>query len=120
MREPAPGEFTGYRMSGMRDFIDMSLPQEFLAEAEVTDRRIEELREHREAMRHRIESSKGLVRLGHNLNFLLSEKQIVRHIRFFKIYRERLEVHYERMFGEAMPAPDEERPEQASRESTRR
>lgn len=98
----------------------MNAPEEFLAEAELTDRRIEELREHREAMRNRIESSRGFVRLGHNLNFLLSEKQIVRHIRSFKIYRERLEVHYERMFGETMPAPDEERPERAYRESTGR
>jgi uncharacterized membrane protein len=36
---------------------------------------------------------------------MLSEKQIVRHIRFFKIYRERIEIHYERLFGEEMPAP---------------
>lgn len=104
----------------MKDLTDMNLPEEFLAEAEITDRRIEELREHREKMRRRIERSKGLSRLVHNLNFLLSEKQIVRHIRFFKIYRERVETHYERIFGEEMPAPDEERPEQSSQEPTGR
>ncbi|CAN5115204.1 hypothetical protein BH20ACT11_BH20ACT11_13070 [soil metagenome] len=107
-------------MSGMKDLTDMNFPEELLAEVEVTDRRIEELREHREAMRQRIESSTGLARLGHNLNFLLSEKQIVRHIRFFKIYRERIATHYERMFGEEMPAPAEDRPERAPTDSTGR
>lgn len=93
----------------------MNAPEEFLAEAEITDRRIEELREHRAVMLERINYSRGLARMAHNLNFLLSEKQIVRHIRFFKIYRERIETHYERMFGEEMTTPAVgERPEQAA------
>ena len=92
----------------------MSASEEFLAEAKVTERRIEELKEHREAMLERINRSKGLPRLLHNLNFILSEKQIVRHIRFFKIYRERLEVHYERLCGEERPAPTADRQERAS------
>lgn len=99
----------------------MDAPEEFLAEAEVTDRRLEELRELRKGMLERLNSSRGLTRMVHNLNFMLSEKQIVRHRRFFKIHRERLEIHYERMFGEDMPAPDEGlEPERASGDSTGR
>jgi uncharacterized membrane protein len=51
---------------------------------------------------------------------MLSEKQIVRHIRFFKIYRERIEIHYERLFGEEMPAPATDQPGRASQDSTGR
>lgn len=89
-------------MPGMKNAADLSHRQEFLDELEVTDRRIEELREHREAMLERIRLSRGVSRLGHNFNYLLSEKQIVRHIRFFKIHRERLSTHYRRMFGEGL------------------
>jgi hypothetical protein len=110
----------GYRIPGMKDLTDMNTPEEFLAEAEITDLRIEELREHREVMLERINYSGGLTRMLHNFNFMLSEKQIVRHIRFFKIYRERIATHYERMFGEEMPAPAEDRPERAPTDSTGR
>jgi hypothetical protein len=104
----------------MKDLTDMNSPEEYLAEAVLTDRRIEELREHREKMRQRIDRSTGLARLCHNLNFLLSEKQIVRHIRFFKIHRDRIATHYERMFGEEMPAPAGDQPERTPTDSTGR
>lgn len=86
----------------MRNAADLSEHQEFLAELEITDRRIEELREHRKAMLERIRCSQGVSRVAHNLNFLLSDKQIVRHIRFFKIHRERLSTHHKRIFGEEL------------------
>lgn len=105
----------------MKDLTDLNTREEFLAETEITDRRIEGLREYRVLMLERIEYSAGLRRLMHNLNFLLSEKQIMRQIGFFKIHRERIEVHYERLFGEEMPAPVvEERPEQTPQDSTGR
>jgi hypothetical protein len=105
----------------MKDPTDMDAPEEFLAEAEITDRRIEELRGLRKGMLERVNSSRGLARVVHNLNFMLSDKQIVRHRRFFKIHRERLEIHYERLFGEGMPAPGEKlEPERAPGDSTGR
>lgn len=104
----------------MKDLTDMGHPEEFLAETELTNRRIEELQDHRRAMVERVNSSKGLARLLHNFNFILSEKQIVRHIRFLRIQRDRIEVHYKRMFGEEMPDPAEDQPSQTSQDSTRR
>ncbi len=92
----------------------MNHPEELLAETELTDKRIEELKDYRRVMLERVNSSKGLTRLLHNFNFILSEKQIVRHIRFLQIQRGRIEVHYERMFGEKMPDPAEAGPGQTS------
>lgn len=86
----------------MRNAADLSEHQEFLDELEVTDRRIRELREHREAMLERIQYSRGLSHMAHSFNYLLSDKQIVRHIRFYKIHRERLSTHHRRMFGEEL------------------
>ena len=98
----------------MKDLTDMNHPEELLAETELTNKRIEELKDYRRAMLERVNSSKGLTRLLHNFNFILSEKQIVRHIRFLHIQRDRIEVHYERMFGEEMPDPAEAGPSQTS------
>jgi hypothetical protein len=102
----------------MKDLTDMNHPEELLAETELTNRRIEELKDYRKTMIERVNSSRGLTRLLHNFNFILSEKQIVRHIRFLQIQRDRIEVHYERMFGGEMPGPAEARPGQTSGDST--
>lgn len=84
--------------------VDLDEPQEILREIARLDRCIEELREHRELMLERVDASRGLSRLLRNLNFLLSQKQIIRHLRLYKIQRERLEMHYERLHGEQIPA----------------
>lgn len=86
----------------MKNAADMSERREFLDELAVTDRRMRELREHREQMLESIRDSQGLSRLARSFDYLLSEKQIVRHIRFYKIHRERLCTHYKRMFGETL------------------
>lgn len=84
--------------------VDLDEPREILREIARLDRCIEELREHRELTLERVDASRGIARLLRNLNFLLSQKQIIRHLRLYKIQRERLEMHYERLHGEEIPA----------------
>lgn len=84
--------------------IDLDDPEKILREIARLDRCIEELREHRKLMLERVDASTRLTRLLRNLNFLLSQKQITRHLRLYKIQRERLEMHYERLHGEQIPA----------------
>lgn len=84
--------------------LDLDEPQQILREIARLDRCIEELQEHREHRLERVNASRGLTRLLRNMDFLLSQKQIIRHLRLYKIQRERLEMHYERLHGEQIPA----------------
>lgn len=94
------GRRAGYRVRGMISNVDLDEPREILREIERLDRCIEELQQHREDMKERMEASRGFVRMVRNLNFLNSQKQITRHLRLYKIHRERMEMHYERLHGE--------------------
>lgn len=84
--------------------LDLDEPRQILREIARLDRCIEELQEHREYRLERVNDSRGLTRLLRNMDFLLSQKQIFRHLRLYKIQRERLEMHYERLHGEQVPA----------------
>lgn len=91
-------------MLRMNPDLNLDDPAQILREIDGLDRSIEELSEQRDQMKQRLEASQGLARLARNLNFLNSQKQITRHLRLYKIQRERLELHYERLHGEKIPA----------------
>ena len=87
----------------MNPYLDLEDPVKILQEIGLLDRRIEELSEHREGLRGRRDASRGFSRLVCKLNYLMCRKQIARHIRVYRLQRERLEVHYERLCGEQVP-----------------
>lgn len=89
----------------MKDAAGMTEPKQFMDEMKATDGRIEELRGYRRQMLGQIDDSQGFRRLLHNLNFLLSEKQIARHLRILKIHRDRVGQHYKLAVGEEPPTP---------------
>lgn len=107
----------------MRNPGELREPEQLLDEMKVTDHRVEELRGYRRQMLDQIDSSRGFKRLLHNLNFLLSEKQIARHLRIQKIHRERVGQHYKLATGEEAPAAEwnkrTDRPEQSKRKDKR-
>lgn len=92
-------------MCGMKDAAGMTEPKQFMDEMKATDSRIEELRGYRRQMLDQIDSSEGVRRLLRNLDFLLSEKQIARHLRLLKIHRDRVGQHYKLAVGEEPPTP---------------
>jgi hypothetical protein len=89
----------------MRNPAELIQPEQLLDEMKVTDSRIEELRGYRRQMLDQVVSSEGFKRLLHNLNFILSEKQIARHLRIQKIHRDRVGQHYKIAAGEEPPTP---------------
>lgn len=88
----------------MNPDLDLNDPAQILQEIAGLDYSIRELSEQRNQMKRRLEASRGFARLVRTLNFLNSQKQITRHLRLYKIQRERLELHYERLHGEPVPA----------------
>ena len=87
----------------MNPYLNLEDPLEILREIARLDCRIEELSEHREGLKERRDAVQGFARLVYKLNYLMCRKQIARHIRVYRLQRERLEVHYERLRGEQIP-----------------
>ncbi len=91
------------RISAMNPYLNLEDPTEILQEIALLDRRIEELSGHREGLKKHRDAVQGFARLVCKLNYLMCRKQIARHIRVYRLQRERLEVHYERLRGEQVP-----------------
>lgn len=97
------GPRTKCRIPVMNPYLDLENPTEILQEIALLDHRIEELSEHRKGLKERLNALGGFARLVHKMNFLMCRKQIARHIRVYRIQRERLELHYERLRGKQVP-----------------